>query len=512
MYHCTDQCGKAQTSRQPATICCKYCTEKNDCTSSCNKNPADCNSSSLEVTPEVNNHVSNQPPGIFEPVPNNPKHLYHWYSKEIFSCINCGKHDHKINGKRIREYIWICEDCIDAKVYVCTGCHLYHGEARVIKFIHNYDAKALCFDCFSKYYTLCSNCHEITRMNNIYIFGTMHICRHCMDHNYVYCIECNELYLKSNNLLRMTHDGLKICQSCYNKRRICPDCGQRYKEDQFYSFHFSTGEKKEICTFCRGNLYKVKCYSHKPEPIFQGKNPFKKIGLEWEFDRFSDKTLASYELYNLSDNEKIHYLKEDGSLSNDGIEIVTHPGDMEFFRETFPIDDIVNVAKYYGGQSSEENIDGTHTGIHTHMNRRFFKNPDLASVKIIHLVEKEWRKFIKFSRRDSDSISNYCIKNRKPTLTRATVNDIKYNTTSRGRYQAVNLENNWTIELRIFAGTLDKTCLLACVELTDLLMTIAEKNSFEKIEQMNWNGIIDNARQYRYVNMLDYCEQQNLLQ
>ena len=55
-----------------------------------------------------------------------------------------------------------------------------------------------------------------------------------------------------------------------------------------------------------------------------------------------------------------------------------------------------------------------------------------------------------------------------------------------GRYVAVNLENAYTVEMRIFRGTLKYETFLATLQLVDEICNAAVSLSDERIQSLTW--------------------------
>ena len=59
----------------------------------------------------------------------------------------------------------------------------------------------------------------------------------------------------------------------------------------------------------------------------------------------------------------------------------------------------------------------------------------------------------------------------------------------KGRYQAVNLKNSSTIEIRIFRGTLKTNTILATLQLVDCLCAYCEVHSVADCANAKWGDI-----------------------
>ena len=65
---------------------------------------------------------------------------------------------------------------------------------------------------------------------------------------------------------------------------------------------------------------------------------------------------------------------------------------------------------------------------------------------------------------------------------------------SYGRYMAVNLENTFTVELRIFRGTLRYKTFVATLQFTDKLCNDAINLSDEEFQTMTWSDFVKSIK------------------
>ena len=66
------------------------------------------------------------------------------------------------------------------------------------------------------------------------------------------------------------------------------------------------------------------------------------------------------------------------------------------------------------------------------------------------------------------------------------------------RYYAVNIQNDDTIEIRIFSGMLDYNQFMASLEFCSLILDIVTKFSVQEITQLNWEKITEFGKDYEY--------------
>jgi len=173
------------------------------------------------------------------------------------------------------------------------------------------------------------------------------------------------------------------------------------------------------------------------------------------------------------------YLKEDGSLSN-GFEIVSHPHSLEAFRKDFNWSSFARL-RNIGLRS----WDTSTCGIHIHVSRnafgpvyesrtgqpydpwaddmtyterqKYYRTRQTHELKFIKLIYDNDRQVCRLAGRYSEDYANFADKGR---LTRK----VRRGETSGGRHAAVNTENESTLEVRVFKGSLAPERVLACLE------------------------------------------------
>ena len=304
------------------------------------------------------------------------------------------------------------------------------------------------------------------------------LCRQCLEvemvergHNFEddYFL-CNGCDIYCHGAERQNFRSRRYCESCYNNNvSWCSECETDYWSDDYHNCN-------------ENNESLILDYSYKPRPIFYGKNynPKERLffGLELEVEsvRGDREDNASIVKELLGDRV---YLKEDGSLSN-GFEIVSHPHSLEAFRKEF------NWASF----SRFRNIglrswDTMTCGIHIHISRdafgpvyesrtgqpydpwaddmtyaerqKYYRTRQTHELKFIKLIYDNDRQVCRLAGRYSEDYANFADKGR---LTRK----VRRGETNGGRHAAVNTENESTLEVRVFKGSLAPERVLACLE------------------------------------------------
>ncbi len=111
----------------------------------------------------------------------------------------------------------------------------------------------------------------------------------------------------------------------------------------------------------------------------------------------------------------------------------------------------------------------------------------------MYFFEKFWDKILRFSRRTESQANHWASRygsnteNPKETLKSAKSSGL-------GRYTAVNLENTFTVELRIFRGTLRYKTFVATLQFVDKLCNDAIKLSDEEFQTMTWSDFVNSIK------------------
>jgi len=115
---------------------------------------------------------------------------------------------------------------------------------------------------------------------------------------------------------------------------------------------------------------KVYLHDYKPEQyVLHGSAPY--LGVELEIDgvggNYGENAASIFDAAGIPRDETVAYVKEDGSL-HAGIEIVTHPGGIEWHLQEFPWRELCKAAKELGYRSHDA---GT-CGLHVHVCKEAF--------------------------------------------------------------------------------------------------------------------------------------------
>lgn len=346
---------------------------------------------------------------------------------------------------------------------------------------------------------LCGSLHEIeeTYEVNSNTNAEFYVCDTCIHNREIFrCNDCGRYY--TFDFYWGSYNGSSICTCCEDNYFVCGRCENVFSVSEI---NYDERNNENLCDECMNERYNcideiIKDYYYKPEPIFYGESEENAyLGVELEVDNTSgdyDREQIYKAAETLStDYRSPIYLKHDGSLSN-GFEIVSHPCTLEYHKSKFGWQDIMSLCK----KSTLRSHDTSTCGLHIHLSRSFFgdsqENQDLNISKLIILVSKFYDShLLKFSRRKPSEL-RWC---ENPSVaydnddTEDTIIDKMKQFKSRGRYMAVNLENQNTIEFRLFKGTLNFNTFIASLQLVVEISRYAMRTELKNIPSTCWRDI-----------------------
>lgn len=391
-------------------------------------------------------------------------------------CHNCSDWIREDDATEVDGEAW-CSVCVMDDASECTHCHTWHDNSN-LDTVRVYDS----YTGLSSYETWCEDCRD----------------------DAYECDECGELYAGFGDGDGETRvwdrDGdyeyRHLCPTCEANMDHCACCGRTLDDD---CNHDLNGDA--YCCGCHSSEY-LHSYGHTycdhkyrlpddPTPA----NMYLGVELETEAASTNDPE-ALAEAVTLAAGEDRIECKEDGSL-DDGCEIVTQPMSAAYHLAT--LDDL-------GGRRLWDVIldachdeharshDGGRCGLHIHVSRSWLNSDDKVTtfIRLIQGHAAEWRHF---SRREKDRMS-YCSlhSDYDDGISIADAPKVKRDKTRKdySRYVAVNLNNDATIELRLWRGTLVKQTLRATIEATAALALIAgdDRTDVEALESWSWRDLV----------------------
>ncbi len=345
------------------------------------------------------------------------------YSPPEPPCVLCQSTD---LGRGVRiERRSVCERCA-LRTPRCDGCY-----EPALSLRSTAEGHLRCARCTSSW-SACVSCRMLTSPNFRTDLNEV-VCASCAGVFFDLCGRCSRFSAST----RYLSGGMRVCGRCAAHYPSCGDCGGLVR-----SYH--------DCDSCE-RPHHVWNYSYKPDPRFHGTGPLF-LGMELEvivahnYDE-SVRT-ACDELASLG------YLKHDSSIYPRGFEIVTHPMSYRYAIEQFPW-------QLLGELDELGCVTDSSVGLHVHASRDGFDSP-------AHIYR--WMKLLY---RNESAVS--AIARRRSHFApfdrqaRARVKETaKSHQYALGleRYQAINPYPRKTLELRVFASSLQVQQVQAALAFT----------------------------------------------
>ena len=372
----------------------------------------------------------------------------------------------------------VCEVCLGNHYRKCRDCAGYYDRYDCIAT----DDGIYCQSCHDDNFGTCERCEGSVLLDDLCSVetggrcGTQQWCESCRDSSSFTCEYCSEVF-STNTDYGEDQNGNPVCYSCRENYFYCDSCGRTYHTDDY-------GEDGN-CNGCTSSCSSdhVHDYGYKPYPWFYSDSDDKQckisrkpspgvcyLGVELET---IVKSSADYD----DEAGKIVdmlgdfvYLKQDSSLGDRGIEIVSHPATLEAHRKLWEDFHNDTPALVSWGNSA--------CGLHVHASRDGLT--DLQISKIVCFVNAEPNKayVVNLAGRESSyaklkpkRIGNGC-------------------NSQTDRREAVNLQNDETIEFRLFKGNLKRAGFLKCLEFVQAIIEYTQPASRSIADSLDYAKFI----------------------
>ncbi len=345
-----------------------------------------------------------------------------------------------------------------------TKCKICGKEVATEK-LSEFDGKLICPECMINETTFCDHCGA-----RIWVYEgqgneAINLCQECFDSYYTHCTRCDQLIHRNDVIY--DHNDDPYCQCCYSQ----------HNDD-----------------------IAIHDYYYKPEPIFYGKGS-RYFGVELEVDVGGEYDYNADRILDIANNiDSLIYCKHDGSL-DDGFEIVTYPMTLEYHQNSMPWNDVLNKLKEMHYLSHQA---GT-CGLHIHVNRNNFgehaADRDACIARVLYFFEKHWEELLKFSRRSERQLQRWAARYGYKEHPNEILESIKKGN-GNGRYTCINLENDSTVEFRMFRGTLNYNSLIATLQLVDRVCDVALYYTDEELKHISWTSFVSGCTEPELIRYL----------
>lgn len=343
---------------------------------------------------------------------------------------------------------------------------------------------------------ICDDCDdEIMRDAATNVGGrrnTRYVCDSCA-RSYSECRDCST-FVRDDDA-RTNDNGESYCESCYRDRySICEDCGEECMAEQM--------DEEGRCPDCHVDPHVIdglRDYSHKPRPKFfsvPGEKTKAFCGIELEME-FFDAANGTDSARIIARNKEL-YCKADGSLDK-GLEMVSHPMTFEYARR-FNFESLFEKLKENGAKSWNTDT----CGMHVHVSRDAFSALGIFKLQKLIYENPDFSFWISRRPSQSEDVNKgmyYCRVKDFATISNQYAKKAMKKAKDARRYVAVNLENEDTVEIRLFKGTLAIQGFRMNLEFCEALLGFC--NSIE-VSKCNLNEFQKYLRASKFENAKDH--------
>lgn len=442
-------------------------------------------------------------------------------ANENMICQECGCADEQLFELEINgETKLVCADCARDLGFVrCDDCGEWvpEDESYVTA-----DGETICESCYEDNYFTCEECGDIHSNEDLIVVDPgyryeQYVCSDCAERHFYRCDDCGEYFSDCN--VHTGNNDVAICDDCWDRGgwSACEDCGDIVSDDEI---NYCESDDCYYCDSCYAD-HNESCdfhdYSYKPTPEFKFRSSEVRsheniltFGVELEVDLGDDHQDLTRDLAAL---EQPIYMKHDGSLGSEGVEIVTHPCSLTYHTYELRWAEISRTCRNHGFKSHDTDS----CGLHIHVGRRQFGDtPDQRSKtagNLVILARQLWDSLTIFSRREKDRLDRWAARPYLDVIQGASYTDsdltqMALNTERDGRYQAVNLCNRETVEFRLFRGTLKRSTILASLQLVDAMTHFAMDHTPTECFNATFADVIGTTQ---FEELHEYCISRGLL-
>ena len=160
---------------------------------------------------------------------------------------------------------------------------------------------------------------------------------------------------------------------------------------------------------------------------------------------------------------------------------------VEYHCTQMPWKEILTCLKEMGYRSHQTST----AGLHIHVNRdslgSTWQEQEETIARILYLVEKFWEELVKFSRRTLAQLDRWAARYGYQDCPKEILKTAKG---GYGRYAAVNLCCENTLEFRIFRGSLKYNTLIAALQLVNRICDVAISLSDDEVKGLSWTAFV----------------------
>ena len=400
-----------------------------------------------------------------------------------------------------------CPNCLDVRYERCSVCEQYH---HINDMMETADGDTICAGCYEQYYSTCDHCGRIHHVDTTSYAERldMYLCEDCLAYSYTTCDRCDHIVRDTDTLSVVVSDSGDVeswCSECYNNDGYtCSECGSCISEaialfddgDCFCPACHTPGERRNVIKnyhYHKGKLNEI-FYTDT-----DNRTEALTFGMELELDVGGLDHDNAFELLSCFRNSEV-VAEKDGSLHN-GFELITYPFSRDYYYKSLRSD--LSEACSKAIDMGYRSHDTTTCGLHIHVGRAGLgataEEREKTIAKLWLLMYRFQKQLVVFSRRSKEALARYADMPIPSDLGVESLAEIdtaeklyvkaKDNLGRRGRYVALNLTNEKTIEVRIFKGTLNVDTITASLQLVHNMVYLAKILSALDCQSMTWEDL-----------------------
>ena len=279
--------------------------------------------------------------------------------------------------------------------------------------------------------------------------------RYCIDDHVFVCADCDNL--ENYEMGGQIYNDASVCEDCLNDDYRYSDAQDTYishedYDDEMQEENYRNDEYVYDWDF---DVADELGFKYLPN---QDRKTTVTYGIELEVERRRNAydNIAEFVYEEVEDFAR---LKSDGSLSN-GFEIVTTPCSYEYQKEKWSKFLKSDLIKQLRGWKTDT------AGLHIHIGKKQLKPSEIGKL-LIFINSEENTQLID----DIAGRTSYQWAKKHPKK----ITDSLYRTSRDDRYEAVNMSNEHTVELRIFKSNLSHNGFMRVLEFADALVHFAKQ-------------------------------------
>jgi hypothetical protein len=344
------------------------------------------------------------------------------------------------------------------------------------------NGNSLCENC----YRMCEHCEwSGSSSDDWHTVSDALWCQSCYEDDAVYCERCEYTYNNNNvsiNIINRIDE--RWCEYCTGDHATwCDECDEYYSDDD------------GACPNCVSGGGMIHNYGYKPNPVFHGKDPNELyMGFELEMSLglpSSDVFREAVSLASEIEKADVCYLKADSSIEDMGFELVTHPHTLGAYEQATPLwNYIENLRANYHARS----WDTQSCGLHVHVSRNAFKS-GAHTHRFLTLIYKNPKEMMKLAGRKNSRYAQFndVYLPDEWGIPRFNLRNKIHGKRYTERFSAVNTQNDYTLELRFFRGTMARAGIMSALELTHAATEYTRNLSLAdvKLGMLQWDWFAD---------------------